>query len=100
MTNYILLTAMAITTYLIRVIPLTLLNRPIKSVFLHSFLYYVPYVTLATMTFPAIFRVTRHPLAGILAFVIGCVVARIKPNLFLVSACSCLTVFVVEAIIL
>ena len=56
--NYIYILVMAVTTYLIRVLPLTLIRKPIKNQFLQSFLYYVPYVTLTVMTFPAILDVT------------------------------------------
>ena len=58
MKNYLYIALMALVTYLIRVLPLTLIRKPIKSVFLRSFLYYVPYVTLSLMTFPAITTVT------------------------------------------
>ena len=51
---YIYIAIVAITSYLIRVLPLTLIRKPIKNRFIRSFLYYVPYVTLAVMTFPAI----------------------------------------------
>ena len=54
---YIYILVMGIVTYLIRVLPLTLIRKEIKNRFIRSFLYYVPYVTLAVMTFPAI----RYP---------------------------------------
>ena len=50
---YIYMLIMAGVTYLIRVMPLTLIRKEIKSTFIRSFLYYVPYVTLSVMTFPA-----------------------------------------------
>ena len=55
---YIYIAIVAITSYLIRVLPLTLIRKPIKNRFIRSFLYYVPYVTLAVMTFPAIIDAT------------------------------------------
>lgn len=63
---YIYIAIVAITSYLIRVLPLTLIRKPIKNRFIRSFLYYVPYVTLAVMTFPAIIDATATPLAGAL----------------------------------
>ena len=63
MNTYLYIAVMALTTYAIRVLPLTLIRKPIKSTFLRSFLYYVPYVTLAVMTFPAILEVTDSPIA-------------------------------------
>ena len=61
--------------YAVRVLPLTLIRRPIRGRFLRSFLYYVPYVTLAVMTFPAIVEATAVPAAGIAALLAGIAVA-------------------------
>ena len=65
--NYISILVAFIVSYLIRVLPLTLIRKPIKSKFIQSFLYYVPYVTLSVMTFPAILQATQTPLSGALA---------------------------------
>ena len=62
-------------SYAIRVLPLTLIRKPIRNPFIQSFLYYVPYVTLAVMTFPAIVNATQNPLAGAAALVVGMVAA-------------------------
>ena len=66
---YILVSALV--SYLIRVTPLVLIRREITNRTLRSFLYYVPYVTLAVMTFPAIVDATQSPVAGALALVVG-----------------------------
>lgn len=95
--NYVWI--MAIVTYLIRVLPLTLVRKPIKNVTIRSFLYYVPYVTLACMTFPAIIEATQIPAAGIVALVTGIVLAWKKASLFQVSMACCLMVFIVELIL-
>ena len=68
---YIYLLVMSAVTLAIRILPVTLIRRPIKNQFLRSFLFYVPYVTLAVMTFPAIIDATRSPYAGLLALIIG-----------------------------
>ena len=91
---------MSIVTILIRILPLTLIRRQIRNRFLRSFLYYVPYVTLAVMTFPAITEATQIPAAGAAALVIGIALAWIGASLFKVSAVCCLTVFVVEALLI
>ena len=65
---YIYMLIMAGVTYLIRVLPLTLIRKEIKSTFIRSFLYYVPYVTLSVMTFPAIIEATQNPVAAAIAF--------------------------------
>lgn len=95
---YIYLLIMGGVTYLIRVLPLTLIRKQIKNRFLKSFLFYVPYVTLAVMTFPAIVDATSEPLAGFLALIIGIVLAWIGANLFQVSVACCVVVFVTELI--
>ena len=87
---------MAVTTYLIRVLPLTLIQKQIKSRFLQSFLYYVPYVTLAVMTFPAITEATQSPVAGAAALVAGIAAAWMGAGLFKVALCCCGVVFILE----
>lgn len=96
---YLYIAVVALVTYLIRVLPLTLIRREIKNPFLRSFLYYVPYVTLAVMTFPAIVTATQVPLAGALALCAGVVLAWLGAGLFPVSVACCLVVFVVELIL-
>ncbi len=83
-------------TYAIRVLPLTLIKKPIKNKIIRSFLYYVPYVTLAVMTFPAIIEVTQTPLAGIIALVTGIVISLLGGGLFPVAAACCAVVFAFE----
>lgn len=68
--NYIYIAVMALVSYTIRILPLTLIRKPIKNQFIQSFLYYVPYVTLSVMTFPAIVHATQSPVSGALALVV------------------------------
>ena len=93
---YIYIAVVALVTYAIRVLPLTLIQKEIKNTFIRSFLYYVPYVTLAAMTFPAIVTATDSIWSGIAALVIGVLVAWISGNLFLVAISACSVVFLVE----
>lgn len=83
-------------SYLIRVTPLVLIRREITNRTLRSFLYYVPYVTLAVMTFPAIMEATQNPIAGLLALLAGILLAWRGGSLFLVAVVCCLVVFVSE----
>ena len=99
MKNYLYIALMALATYLIRVLPLTLIRKPIKSVFLRSFLYYVPHVTLSLMTFPAITTVTQSPLAGAAAMAVGILSAWLGLGLFPVSLLCCGTVVVLELLL-
>ena len=83
-------------SYAIRVLPLTLIRKPIRNPFIQSFLYYVPYVTLAVMTFPAIVNATQSPAAGAVALVVGIVAAWCGASLFQVSVACCAVVLVLE----
>lgn len=96
---YLYIAIMAGVSFAIRVLPLTLIRRPITNRFLRSFLYYVPYVTLAVMTFPAIVEATQTPVAGALALVVGIVLAFGGASLFKVSATCCVTVLLVELLL-
>ena len=100
MKTYLYLFVMAATTYLIRVLPLTLIRGRITSPFLRSFLYYVPYVTLAIMTFPAILEATGSMWSGLAALIVGVLLAYFGVSLFGVAVCSCVVVFIIELIIL
>lgn len=93
---YLYIAAMAFATYLVRMLPLTLLHKEIKNVYLRSFLHYVPYVTLAAMTFPAIITATGNWIAGVLAIIFASVIAYTTGNLFKVSMGACAIVFITE----
>ncbi len=93
---WIYIAIMATITYLIRVLPLTLVRKKIENKTVRSFLYYVPYVTLAVMTFPAIIDATNSPIAGAIALVVGIVLAWCGRSLFQVSVISCIVVFIAE----
>lgn len=92
--TYILV--MAAVTYLIRVLPLTLIRKQITNKTIRSFLYYVPYVTLAVMTFPSILNETASQWSALTALLVGIFLAFFGNNLMVVSIACCLTVFLVE----
>ena len=94
--NVIYIIVMALVSYTIRILPLTLIRKPIKNRFIQSFLYYVPYVTLAVMTFPAIVHATQRPISGLAALIAGMIAAWLGAGLFPVSVICCLLVFVIE----
>ena len=87
---------MAGVTYLIRVLPLTLIRKEIKNQTIRSFLFYVPYVTLAVMTFPAIIQATDSMWAGLAALIAGIALAWFGGSLFQVAVAACAVVFVLE----
>ena len=88
--------AMALTTYLIRVLPMTIFRKPIKSRFLRSFLYYVPYCCLTAMTFPAILGSTASMLSGAAALVVAVILAYRGKSLIVVALSSSAAVLVTE----
>lgn len=96
---YIYIFTAALVSYLIRVIPLTIFRKPIKNTFIKSFLYYVPYVTLAVMTFPAIIQVTESPIPGLIALIAGVVAAFFGAGLFPVACICCIVVFIMNLFI-
>lgn len=93
---YLYLLTMAGCTYLVRVIPLTLLRREIKNRFVHSFLYYVPYVTLSVMTFPDILNQTATRWSAGAAFLVAVALAYKGKSLAIVAMAACASVFLVE----
>ncbi|MGM9613210.1 MAG: AzlD domain-containing protein [Butyricicoccus sp.] len=97
---YLYILVMAVVTYLIRVLPLTLIRRQIKNTFLRSFLYYVPYVTLAVMTFPAILTATGSPISAWAGFLLALVLAWFGRSLLQVAVAACALVFLAELFLL
>lgn len=98
--TYLYLLVAALTVYAIRALPLTLIQKEITNTFIYSFLYYVPYVTLAVMAFPAIITATNSLISGIVAFIVAAIVAYVDGNLFKVALFSCIAVYATELIIL
>ena len=96
---YIYIFVMAGVTYLIRLLPLTFIRREIKNTFIRSFLYYVPYVTLSIMTFPAILYATENLWSALAGLIAAIFVAWKGGSLIKVSAAACIAVFLVELFI-
>ena len=86
---YLYILVMAGVTYLIRLLPLTLIKKEIKNVYIKSFLYYVPYVTLSVMTFPAILHATASLWSGAAALAVAAALAYRGKSLFQVSLAGC-----------
>ena len=99
MSIYAYIVTMAVTTYLIRVLPLTVFRKPIRSRFVRSFLHYVPYACLTAMTFPAILYSTESVISGLGALIIAVILAFRGKSLLTVSLASCAAVFVIERIV-
>lgn len=93
---YLYMIIMALTTYLIRMLPLTLFHKEIKSERVKSFLYYVPYACLSAMTVPAIFTATANIVSAVAGFAVAVLLGLKGKSLPVVAAASCLAVFIVE----
>lgn len=96
MNTYLYILVMAVTTYLVRAIPLLFMRKPIRSQFLRSFLHYVPVACLTAMTFPAILYTTEHPVSGAAGLVVAVILALMKKSLIAVAAAGCAAVFFVD----
>jgi len=96
---YVYIFTMALTTYLIRMLPLTIFRKPIKSRFLKSFLHYVPTACLCSMTFPAILYATEHILSGAAGLLVAILLAVKNKGLLIVASASCLAVFLTEQLL-
>ena len=99
MSIYTYIFTMALTTYLIRALPLTLLKKPIRNRFIKSFLHYVPVACLTAMTFPAILYTTEHLLSGAVGLGLAVLLALKNKSLITVAAAACLGVFLTEQLI-
>lgn len=89
---------MSVVTYLIRVTPITVFRKEIKSQFVKSFLYYVPYAVLSAMAFPAIFYSTGNTLSAIVGTVVALVLAFLEKGLMTVAVFSVLSAFLISLI--
>ena len=98
--NWTYILVMFAVSYLVRVLPLTIFRKPIESRFVQSFLYYVPYVTLALMTFPSMVEATQSQIAGAIALIAGVAAAFFGAGLLPVAAICCAVTFIAELIII
>ena len=90
---YIYIFIMAGVSYLIRVLPLTLIRREIKNRFIRSFLYYVPYAVLGAMTFPAVFSATGSWFSALAGTLAALVLGWMEKGLLTVAAVACAVAF-------
>ena len=96
---WIYLLVMSAVSFIIRVLPVTLIRRQIKNRFIRSLLYYLPYATLAVMTFPAILSISENPLCGAAAFAASVITAWFTKNLFLSALFGCAAAFLAAIIL-
>jgi len=97
---FLQLAVMAIVTYLIRMLPMTLFTKTISNRFLRSFLFYVPYAVLGAMTFPSIIFSTGNVVSGIVGAVVGVILAFCKKSLLTVAMCACAAVLITDLLMM
>lgn len=96
---YAAVAVMAVTTYLIRMLPITLFKKRITNIYIRSFLSYVPFTVLGAMTFPAIFYATGNTVSAGIGFAAALLLAWRKKGLLTVSLASAAAVFLAEQIL-
>ena len=89
----IYIAVMAVVTYLIRMLPFTLFKRKIKSKFVRSFLFYVPYAVLGAMTIPGIFYSTGSVISAAAGLIVALVLAYYKRSLLTVAVAACVAAY-------
>lgn len=95
---YVYILVMAVVTYLIRMLPLTIFQKKIKNRFVRSFLYYVPYACLMAMTFPAVLYATNNIWSASIGVAVAVILALCNKGLATVALCSCVAVFLVNLV--
>lgn len=93
---FICLLCMAGITYLVRMLPLVLFRKKIKSRFVRSFFYYIPYAVLAAMTLPAILYSTSSVASAVAGLIVALLLAFFEQSLIVVAAGACIMVFIME----
>ncbi|MCQ2505671.1 MAG: AzlD domain-containing protein [Lachnospiraceae bacterium] len=96
---YVYIATMAITTYLIRMLPLVVFKNKIENRFIKSFLYYVPYACLMAMTFPAILYATDNMLTAFIGTIVAIILSLLNCGLVVVAIAACLAVFIASLIL-
>lgn len=94
---YILI--MALVTYLIRMLPITLFQKEITNKYFRSFLYYVPYAVLGSMTFPAIFTATSNIASSLFGTIMALILAYKEKSLITVAVFACIAAYIIELFI-
>ena len=97
---FLMVLAMAIVTYLIRLVPMILFKKKIKNRFINSLLYYIPYAVLSAMTFPFIIFSSGHVISATVGTAVALIVAFMKRSLVTTALLASASVLIVELILL
>jgi len=96
---YIYLLIMTVATLSLRMLPILILKKPITNKFIKSFLYYVPYITLSVMTFPAILNDTTKPITGLFVFILAIILAIKDMSIIKLTTICCLLALILEILL-
>lgn len=95
----LLMAVMALTTYLIRMLPFVVFRRKITSRFARSFLSYAPYAVLTAMTIPSVFTSTGSVPSAVAGFAVAMLLALKKKSLIVVAAAACIAVYLTALVL-
>ncbi len=90
---FLMIIAMAGVTYIIRMLPLVFFTKKIRSRYILSVLFYIPYAVLSAMTFPFIFYSTGSIYTALVGTIVAVILALFKRSLLTVAVCACLSVY-------
>ena len=93
MKAFISVLIMAIVTYLPRVLPISLFQKEIKSKYVKTFLEYVPYAVLSSLTFPAIFYSTGNEKTSMIGTITALLLAYFEQSLVVVAISAIVIVY-------
>jgi len=98
MNSWIYIFTAAAVSFLVRALPITVFRKPVRNRFIQSFLYYMPYVTLSVMTFPAILHGTESLYGGLAALIAGVIAAWLGRSLLETAGICTLAALLLEII--
>jgi branched-subunit amino acid transport protein len=97
---FLMVLTMALVTYVIRMLPMVLFRKKIKSPFINSLLYYLPYAVLSAMTFPFILYSSGNIISASVGTAVALIGAFTRRSLVMVAIMACLAVLGVELVFL
>ncbi len=90
---------MAIVTYIVRVVPLTLFRKQIRSRYIRSFLDYTPFAVLGVMTFPDVFTSTGSVYSALAGTIVALILGYMRKGIVTVSCTAIVVVYLVEMVL-
>lgn len=96
---FLYIIVMAGVTYIIRMMPMVLFRKKIKSKFMKSVLYYTPYAVLGAMTFPAIFYSTGDVISASAGLVVALALAFFNQSMVTVALGACAAAYILSLFI-